>query len=68
MNDPKKFVKNTLFSPSVTGSTYEDFTQHAILLPAMEKPPPKPVVNIVPVNNLSTNIKLFRFKLILLFS
>lgn len=45
MADPKKLVKNTLFNPSVTGSTYEEFSQHAVLFPAMEKPP-QPIVNI----------------------
>ncbi|XP_050313256.1 phospholipase DDHD2 isoform X2 [Anthonomus grandis grandis] len=47
MTDPKRLVKNTLFNPSVTGSTLEDFSQNALLLPAMEKPP-LPPLNITP--------------------
>ncbi|XP_066155329.1 phospholipase DDHD2 isoform X3 [Euwallacea fornicatus] len=58
MSDSKKFVKNTLFSPSVTGSTYEDISQNAILLPAMEKPL-QPVLNLsseqILQNTLSSN-------------
>lgn len=45
MTDNRKLVKNTLFNPAVTGSTLDDFSQNAVLLPAMEKPPP-PILNI----------------------
>ncbi|XP_022914936.2 triacylglycerol hydrolase DDHD2 [Onthophagus taurus] len=33
-NDPGKSIKNSLFNPNVTGSTYEDFAQHAMIFPA----------------------------------
>lgn len=58
MTDPKRFVKNSLFNPAVTGSTFEEFSQNAVLLPAMEKPPP-PVLDITPeqilLNTVSTH-------------
>lgn len=40
MNDQFKKVNNPLFSAAVTGATLEDFSQHAVLLPAKEKDPP----------------------------
>ncbi|CAH1183000.1 unnamed protein product [Ceutorhynchus assimilis] len=55
MSDSKRCVKNSLFSPSVTGNTFEDFSQNAVLLPAMEKPPP-PVLNITPEQILQSTI------------
>lgn len=55
MADPRKLVKNSLFNPAVTGSTFEEFSQNAILLPAMEKPPP-PVLNITPEEILQSTI------------
>ncbi|XP_060515766.1 phospholipase DDHD2 [Cylas formicarius] len=45
MSDQSKKVKNTLFSASVTGGTFEDFSQNAVLHPAMEKPA-LPVVTV----------------------
>lgn len=45
MNDQSKKLKNPLFSAFVTGGTFEDFSQNAILLPAKEKPPP-PTLNL----------------------
>ncbi|XP_056646914.1 phospholipase DDHD2 isoform X4 [Diorhabda sublineata] len=47
MNDPTKKMKNPLFNVSVTGGTFEDFSQNAILLPAKEKPP-LPTLNLTP--------------------
>nr|CAH7767761.1 unnamed protein product [Callosobruchus chinensis] len=47
MNDHSKKFSNPLFNAAVTGSTYEDFSQHAVLLPAEEKPP-APSLNISP--------------------
>ncbi|CAG9855431.1 unnamed protein product [Phyllotreta striolata] len=40
MDDQSKKLKNPLFSAFVTGTTLEDYSQNAILLPAKEKPPP----------------------------
>lgn len=49
MSDPTKKVQNPLFNVAVTGSTFEEFSQHALLLPAKEKPPP-PVLNLTQGN------------------
>lgn len=38
-SDNKKPVKNQLFSASVTGATFEEFSQNALLFPAQEIPP-----------------------------
>jgi hypothetical protein len=46
MMDFNKKVKNPLLNTAVTGGTIEDFSQHALLLPAKEKPPP--VLNLLP--------------------
>ncbi|KAJ8984492.1 hypothetical protein NQ317_006152 [Molorchus minor] len=40
MNENHKRVINPLFNTSVTGGTFEEFAQNAILLPAREKTPP----------------------------
>lgn len=46
MTDLNRKVLNPLFNVSVTGSTVEDYTQHALLLPAKAKSPPPPVLNL----------------------
>lgn len=40
MNEQFKKVNNPLFSAAVTGATFEEFSQNAILLPAEKKVPP----------------------------
>ncbi|KAF2879623.1 hypothetical protein ILUMI_26536 [Ignelater luminosus] len=44
-NEVKKPVKNQLFTASVTGVTFEDFSQNAILFPAQDLPTTSTVVN-----------------------
>lgn len=40
MSEKAKKVNNPLFTPSVTGGTYEEFSQNAMLFPAKEIPTP----------------------------
>lgn len=41
MSDPFKKVNNPLFSAAITGATFEDFSQNAVILPAKEKSAPE---------------------------
>lgn len=43
MMDDQRRVNNPLFSASVTGSTFEEFSQHAMIFPAQEVQPPPQV-------------------------
>lgn len=43
MAEESKRVNNPLFSASVTGSTFEEFSQHAMLFPARQSQPPPQV-------------------------
>lgn len=42
MEDQQRRVNNQLFTPSVTGSTLEEFSQRAMIFPAQEVLPPQP--------------------------
>lgn len=47
MSDHRKVI-NPLLNVSVTGATLEDFSQHAVLLPAAEAPPVLQPVQLQP--------------------
>lgn len=51
-NEVKKSVKNQLFTASVTGVTFEDFSQNAILFPAQDVPKTSTLVNTPNGKNL----------------
>lgn len=59
MAEENKRVNNQLFSASVTGSTFEEFSQHAMLFPVQEPQPPPQVTP-----PLSTTPGMMEFDLI----